>query len=61
MQDGRRMPLSLAAQKLGWPWARTRDAVLTGRLQGELRNGRWEVLASSVEAVREAAGAAADA
>lgn len=46
------MPLTLAAQRLSQSWERTWRMVLSGRIAGEKRGGRWLVSAADVEAVR---------
>lgn len=43
------VPLAAAAQRLGWPWARAFDAILTGRLAGQRRGGRWYVCADALD------------
>jgi len=54
MTEQREIALSDAAQRLGISWERTWRLLLTGRLRGEKRNGRWFVSATSVELLRTA-------
>ena len=47
------IPLSEAAYMLGWKWAKTFDALLEGRLEGQRGvNGRWRVRRESVERLK---------
>ena len=46
------MPLPQAAQRLEQSWERTWRMVLSGRITGEKRGGRWFVKTADVEAVR---------
>ncbi len=44
-----RVPLSVAAQRLGLTWHATWARLLRGALTGERVGGRWEVDESSIE------------
>ena len=46
------MPLPQAAQRLEQSWERTWRMMLSGRIVGEKRGGRWFVNAADVETVR---------
>ena len=49
---GELMPLPQAAQRLAQSWERTWRMVLSGKIAGEKRGGRWFVNADDVESVR---------
>ena len=50
------MPLPQAEQRLHQSWERTWRMVLSGRITGEKRGGRWFVNAADVETVRSGQG-----
>jgi hypothetical protein len=43
------VPLSVAAKRLRWSWAKTFNAVLTGILDAERIEGRWFVAEDSIK------------
>ena len=48
-ETGRMIPLPLASRRLSWTWAQAYNAVLSGKLAGELRGARWFIVEESVE------------
>lgn len=42
------IPLPVASARLRLPWAAAYNALLSGKLEGELRGGRWFVTEESV-------------
>ncbi len=46
------VPLANAAQALGMSWHRTWNLILTGKLIGEQRDGKWHVDADSLADVQ---------
>ncbi len=46
--DKREVDLVEAAARLRVPWHTAHRLVLTGRLEGERRNGRWRVVVASI-------------
>ena len=45
----KQIPLTEAAHRLSMPWEKAWRALLTGRLEGQKRGGRWYVSTVSVE------------
>lgn len=48
------LPLPAAGLRLGMTWAQVYNALLSGQLKGEQREGRWFVTAESIERLSDA-------